>query len=52
VPCIVLNEDVPCRNCLKSVCPERHHACLMNVPAEAVANATLRLMQVPVATAA
>lgn len=52
VPCVVLNEDVPCRNCLKSVCPERHHACLMKVPVEAVADATLRLMRMPVATAA
>ena len=52
VPCEVLNDDVPCRNCLKSVCPERHHACLLNVPADAVAEATLRLMHVPIATAA
>lgn len=24
----VLNHDVPCRNCYKSICPQGHHACL------------------------
>jgi lipopolysaccharide heptosyltransferase II len=33
----VLNHDVGCRNCFKSVCPERHHRCLAAVaPAEVV----------------
>ncbi len=45
VPCRVLNHDVPCRNCLKSVCPQGHHDCLMRVPAQAVADATLQLMR-------
>jgi len=43
----VLNHDVPCRNCLKSVCPQGHHACLDGVPAEAVAEAALQLMAAP-----
>jgi lipopolysaccharide heptosyltransferase II len=34
----VLNHDVDCRYCFKSVCPERHHRCLAAVaPAEVVA---------------
>ncbi len=32
----VLFHDVPCRVCLKSVCPEGHHLCLRGVPPEAV----------------
>jgi len=40
----VLNHDVPCRNCLKSVCPQGHHDCLMRVPAQAVADAAFELM--------
>jgi len=44
VPCRVLNHDVPCRNCYKSVCPEGHHDCLARVPAGAVVRAALDLM--------
>ena len=40
----VLNQDVPCRNCLKSACPQGHHACLLDVEPEAVACAALSLM--------
>jgi ADP-heptose:LPS heptosyltransferase len=40
----VLNQDVPCRNCLKSICPQGHHQCLLGVPAQAVADATLDLI--------
>jgi len=40
----VLNRDVPCRHCLKSRCPEGHHACLLGVPAEAVAAAGIELL--------
>jgi hypothetical protein len=40
----VLNHPVPCRHCLKSVCPERHHDCLERVPADEVAQAALELM--------
>lgn len=43
VPSRVLNHDVPCRNCLKSVCPQGHHDCLLQVPPEAVAEAALQL---------
>jgi ADP-heptose:LPS heptosyltransferase len=40
----VLNHDVPCRNCLKSVCPQGHHDCLMRVPPRAVSDAAFELM--------
>ena len=33
---VVLSHDVPCRHCLKSRCPLGHHACLANVPPDAV----------------
>jgi lipopolysaccharide heptosyltransferase II len=44
VPCRVLNRDVPCRNCYKSVCPEGHHECLRGVPPEEVVQAALELL--------
>jgi ADP-heptose:LPS heptosyltransferase len=44
VPSRVLNHDVPCRHCLKSICPEGHHDCLRRVDAVAVADATLALL--------
>jgi lipopolysaccharide heptosyltransferase II len=40
----VLNHDVPCRNCYKSVCPAGHHECLRGVPPEAVAAAAVELL--------
>lgn len=40
----VLNHPVPCRHCLKSVCPERHHDCLERVPPQDVVQAALDLM--------
>jgi lipopolysaccharide heptosyltransferase II len=40
----VLYHDVPCRNCLRSVCPEGHHACLRGVPPQRVALAALDLL--------
>jgi lipopolysaccharide heptosyltransferase II len=40
----VLNHPVPCRHCLKSVCPERHHDCLERVPPQDVVQAALELM--------
>ena len=43
VPHEVLFRDVPCRFCLKSVCPEGHHNCLALVPPEEVVDAALRL---------
>jgi lipopolysaccharide heptosyltransferase II len=41
----VLNHDVPCRNCLQTVCPQKHHACLDEVEPNAVAHAALDLMR-------
>jgi lipopolysaccharide heptosyltransferase II len=40
----VLNHPVPCRHCLKSVCPEIHHDCLERVAPQAVVQAALELM--------
>lgn len=40
----VMFHPVPCRHCLKSVCPLGHHDCLMQVAPEAVAQAALALM--------
>jgi lipopolysaccharide heptosyltransferase II len=45
VPSRVLNHDVPCRNCLKSVCPLGHHNCLRLVTPEAVAQAAHELIE-------
>lgn len=43
----VLSHPVPCAPCLKSHCPEGHHACLTGVPPEAIVAATLELMRMP-----
>jgi ADP-heptose:LPS heptosyltransferase len=43
VPNRVLNHDVPCKYCYKSVCPEGHHHCLALVPPEAVVEAVRAL---------
>jgi lipopolysaccharide heptosyltransferase II len=40
----VLSHDVPCRWCLKSICPQGHHACLLGVDAAPVVAAALQLM--------
>ena len=45
VPARVLSHDVPCRNCLKSVCAEGHHDCLRRIAPQQVADAALELMQ-------
>jgi ADP-heptose:LPS heptosyltransferase len=45
VPARVLSHDVPCRNCLQSVCAEGHHDCLRRVEPRQVADAALALMQ-------
>ena len=42
VQATVLSHDVPCRNCLKSICPEAHHACLMQIGPCDVAEAARR----------
>jgi len=44
VPSRVLSHDVPCRNCLKSRCPEGHHLCLLGVPVPAAVDAALGLL--------
>ncbi len=44
VPCRVLNYDVPCKYCYKSICPQGHHDCLRRVPVAAVVEATLDLL--------
>ena len=44
VPSRVLSHDVPCRNCLKSVCPQGHHGCLLGVEPEPVASAGIALL--------
>lgn len=40
----VLNQDVPCRYCYRSVCPQGHHACLAGVDPERVAAAARELL--------
>jgi lipopolysaccharide heptosyltransferase II len=45
VPSRVLFQDVPCRWCYASVCPERHHRCLRGVAPEAVVDAALELLE-------
>ena len=41
----VLSHDVPCRWCLKSVCPQGHHDCLRRVAPAQAAAAAFELMQ-------
>jgi ADP-heptose:LPS heptosyltransferase len=45
VPHRVLSHDVPCRDCLRSVCPLGHHACLELVSPSAVADAACELLE-------
>ena len=45
VPARVLNHDVPCRNCLESICPRQHHDCLERVAPDTVAHAALELIR-------
>ena len=40
----VLSHDVDCRWCLKSRCPQQHHACLRGVMPEEVVDAALSLL--------
>jgi lipopolysaccharide heptosyltransferase II len=44
VPNRVLNHDVPCKYCYKSVCPEGHHRCLRLVTPETVVRAARELL--------
>ena len=47
VPHRVLYHDVPCKYCYRSVCPEKHHACLRGVAPEAVGDAVLDVLTRP-----
>jgi ADP-heptose:LPS heptosyltransferase len=40
----VLYHDVPCRFCYRSVCPQRHHACLRLLDPQRVAQAARELL--------
>lgn len=44
VPHRILNADVPCKYCYKSVCPEHHHACLRQVTPQQVVAAAIELL--------
>jgi lipopolysaccharide heptosyltransferase II len=44
VPHRTLFADVPCRYCYKSVCPQQHHRCLADVPAQEAIDAALALL--------
>lgn len=48
VPNRVLFHDVPCKYCLKSVCPERHHNCLRLVDPSDIVRAVQELAQQPI----
>src|SRR5215207_9120845 len=56
VPNRVLFNDVPCRNCFRSVCPQGHHECLRGVASSDVADAVCELLaggrSLPASTAA
>jgi len=41
----VLFNDVECRWCYRSICPQGHHACLRGIPSIEVANAALELIE-------
>lgn len=43
----VLSHDVPCRWCLRSVCPMGHHHCLTLIRPEQVVEAGLELLRLP-----
>ncbi|CAL94423.1 glycosyltransferase family 9 protein [Azoarcus olearius] len=51
-PSRVLYEDVPCRYCYRSVCPQGHHACLHLLDPERVATAARELLDLGAETAA
>lgn len=45
VPSRVLNHDVDCRYCHRSVCPEGHHDCMEKLPPGQVADAVCSLLK-------
>jgi lipopolysaccharide heptosyltransferase II len=44
-PSRVLTHDVPCANCMSSVCREEHHACLRMIAPQEVAHAARELLE-------
>jgi len=50
VPHRVLFQDVPCKYCYKSVCPEGHHNCLRLVEPDQVLQAAAELLNRPAAS--
>jgi ADP-heptose:LPS heptosyltransferase len=44
VPARVLSHPVPCRNCLRSRCPQGHQLCLRGVPVQSAVDAALDLL--------
>jgi ADP-heptose:LPS heptosyltransferase len=40
----LLTHEMPCSGCLKSICPELHHACLTAIAPFAVVEAAAELM--------
>jgi lipopolysaccharide heptosyltransferase II len=52
VPHRVLNHDVPCKYCYKSVCPEGHHDCLRLVRPGQVVDAAIELLGIGTSTGA
>ena len=47
VPARVLNHMVPCRHCLKSMCPQGTQDCLLQVAVPTVVEAALELLHEP-----
>jgi lipopolysaccharide heptosyltransferase II len=45
VPSRVLFQDVPCRWCYRSICPEGHHRCVRGVSPEQIVAAALSLLR-------
>lgn len=45
VPSRVLNHDVECRNCERSICPQGHHDCLEKLPPGQVVDAICSLLK-------
>lgn len=41
----VLNVDLPCRNCFKSICPEGHNECLRGVAPRQIVEAAVELLE-------
>jgi ADP-heptose:LPS heptosyltransferase len=44
VPARVISHAVECRNCMKRVCPQQHHACLHRIDTNRVVGAALELL--------